>query len=129
MAVNVASIVRNPLYERRRAQIFFITWLTYLGFYLTRKSFSVAKIELVKPSVMGWSKADLAAVDAAFLVAYAAGNFLCGMLGDRFGTRKVILTGMLASVGTALWMGASSTVLLFGILFAIQGFCQSTGWA
>jgi OPA family glycerol-3-phosphate transporter-like MFS transporter len=119
----------NRKYERWRWQVFSITWLAYLGFYLTRKSFSVAKVELVKPTVMGWSKADLAWVDAAFLITYAAGNFLCGVLGDRFGTRKVILTGMLASIVTAILMGASSTVILFGILFAIQGLCQSTGWA
>src|SRR5437868_14588126 len=98
MAVNVQTVRRNPVYEGWRGQVFFITWLSYLGFYLTRKSFSVAKIELVKPAVMGWNKADLAWVDAAFLITYAAGNFLCGALGDRYGTRKVVLVGMLGSI-------------------------------
>ena len=40
---------RSPIYERWRWQIFGITWLAYVGLYLTRKSFSVAKIELEKP--------------------------------------------------------------------------------
>ena len=35
---------RNTAYTRWRWQIFTITWLAYVGFYLTRKSFSVAKI-------------------------------------------------------------------------------------
>src|SRR5262249_5954617 len=39
------------------------------------------------------------------------------------------LVGMLASVVTALLMGASSAILLFGVLYAIQGLCQSTGWS
>ena len=129
MAPNPPLMGSNPKYERWRWQVFFVTWLAYLGFYLTRTSFSVAKVELVKTSVMGWNKADLAWIDAAFLTTYAFGNFLWGMMGDRFGTRKVILTGMLASVVVALLMGSSSTVMLFGVLFAIQGLCQSTGWA
>lgn len=119
----------NPRYERWRWQIFGITWLAYAGFYLTRKSFSVAKNELKKPEVMGLTKADMSWIDGANSVAYAAGQFLCGSLGDRFGTRKIILIGMLASVTTALAMGFANSVLLMGVLFGIQGLCQSSGWA
>ena len=36
---------------------------------------------------------------------------------------------MLASVITAVAMGLSNTVLWMGALFALQGLCQSTGWA
>jgi OPA family sugar phosphate sensor protein UhpC-like MFS transporter len=64
----------NPRYERWRWQIFGITWLAYAGFYLTRKSFSVAKIELAKPEVLGLSDGDLARIDGAFLIAYAIGQ-------------------------------------------------------
>ena len=35
-------------YDRWRWQIFAITWIAYAGFYLTRKSFAVAKIEMGK---------------------------------------------------------------------------------
>jgi OPA family sugar phosphate sensor protein UhpC-like MFS transporter len=128
LATQGKPLGKDRNYERWRWQIFFISWLAYLGFYLTRKSFSVAKVELVKPSVMGWSKADLSKIDAAMLITYAIGNFLCGILGDRFGTRKVVLVGMLGSVIAAFLMGASSLILVMGILFAIQGFCQSAGW-
>ena len=120
---------KNPTYERWRWQVFFITWLAYLGFYLTRKSFSVAKVDLIKPGVMGWTKADLSLIDTSYLIAYAVGQFCCGALGDRFGTRKVILVGMMASIITGLLMGASHSIFLFGLLFGIQGICQSAGWA
>lgn len=119
----------DPRYERYRWQIFCITWLAYAGFYLTRKSFSVAKIELAKPEVLGMSNVELAWIDGAYLTAYAAGQFVWGVCGDRFGTRKVILIGMLCSVVTAVAMGASSWVVALGVLFCIQGLCQSTGWA
>lgn len=128
MTSNLSTVTKNVQYERWRWQVFFVTWLAYLGFYLTRKSFSVAKVELIKPTVMGWSKADLAWVDAAFLVTYALGSFIWGAIGDRYGTRKAILTGMLASVLVAVLMGASNMLIVFGCLFAIQGVCQSSGW-
>jgi OPA family sugar phosphate sensor protein UhpC-like MFS transporter len=120
---------RNPTYERWRWQIFSITWLAYAGFYLTRKAFSVAKNELKKPEVMGLSMSDMSWIDGANSVAYALGQFLFGTLGDRAGPRVIVLCGMLASVMTALAMGSSNTALWMGILFAVQGICQSSGWA
>ncbi len=120
---------KNPRYERWRWQIFSVTWLAYAGFYLTRKAFSVAKNELKKPEVMGLTKADMSWIDGANSVAYALGQFLWGPLGDKFGPRIIVLAGMLASVTVALLMGLSSTVLWMGVLFALQGLCQSSGWA
>jgi OPA family sugar phosphate sensor protein UhpC-like MFS transporter len=123
------SANRNPTYERWRRQIFSITWLAYAGFYLTRKAFSVAKNELRKPEVMGLSVTDMSRIDGANSVAYALGQFLFGTLGDRLGTRVIVLVGMLASVITAIAMGCSESVLWMAVLFALQGLCQSTGWA
>jgi OPA family glycerol-3-phosphate transporter-like MFS transporter len=120
---------RNRTYERWRWQIFSITWLAYAGFYLTRKAFSVAKNELRKPEVMGLSVGEMSRIDGANSVAYAVGQFLFGTLGDKVGTRVIVLVGALASVMTAIAMGCSNTVLWMGVLFAIQGFCQSSGWA
>lgn len=118
----------NPRYERWRWQILFITWLAYVGFYLTRRSFSIAKIELTKPEVMGWDKEQMAWVDFALGVTYALGGFLWGPLGDKFGPRRVVAVGLFASVVVAFLMGASSSVMLFGLLLGVQGLCQSTGW-
>jgi OPA family sugar phosphate sensor protein UhpC-like MFS transporter len=120
---------RNRIYERWRWQIFSITWLAYAGFYLTRKAFSVAKNELKKPEVMGLSKVDMSWIDGANSVAYALGQFIFGSLGDKAGTRIIVLTGMLGSVITSLAMGSSSTVSWLALLFAVQGLCQSSGWA
>lgn len=122
------SPTRDRRYEFWRWRIFGITWLAYAGFYLTRKAFSVAKNELKKPEVMGMTKADMSWIDGANSVAYALGQFIWGPLGDKFGPRAIVLVGMLASVTTALAMGSSSTVLLMGVLFALQGLCQSSGW-
>jgi OPA family sugar phosphate sensor protein UhpC-like MFS transporter len=129
MDLSAQPSLRRPVYERWRWQIFSITWLAYAGFYLTRKAFSVAKNELKKPEVMGLSKADMSWMDGANSVAYALGQFLWGTLGDKFGTRLVILVGLLVSLTIALLSGAASTALTLGILLTIQGFAQSSGWA
>lgn len=120
---------QDALYKHWRWRIFFITWLAYAGFYLTRKSFAVAKVDLARPEVLGLSLGDMSWMDFSYAAAYAAGQFAWGMCGDRFGTRRVILYGMMASVLTAIFMGAASLVIMLGILFCFQGVCQSTGWA
>jgi len=119
----------NPHYERWRWQVFTITWLTYFGFYLTRKTFSVAKIGMELDPSIEISRHDMAWIDGAFLSAYAIGQFVSGIMGDRAGTRKVVVVGMFGSALAAAAMGASSITLVFGVLFGLQGLCQSTGWA
>jgi MFS transporter, OPA family, glycerol-3-phosphate transporter len=120
---------RNPLYERWRWQTFAITWLAYAGFNLTRMSFAVSKVGIERDPHTALTQSQMAWVDGAFLGAYAIGQFFWGVAGDRLGTRKVVLTGMLGSVITGVVMGTCSTVTLFVALFFVQGLCQSSGWA
>ncbi len=120
---------KNPKYERWRWTIFGVTWLAYAGFYLTRKAFSVAKNELKKPEVLGLTKAQMSGMDGAYSAVYALGQFFWGTLGDRYGTRKVILFGMMASIVTAAVMGTLSTAFWMGVMFAAQGMWQASGWA
>jgi sugar phosphate permease len=120
--------IQDARYRRWRWQIFIITWLAYAGFYLTRKSFAVAKIGIQRDPSLGWTDSQLAWIDGAYLTAYALGQFLFGMAGDRLGTRIVVGTGMLFSVVAGIAMGASTAIVLFGAFFLIQGLCQSSGW-
>ena len=120
---------KNPKYERWRWIIFGVTWLAYAGFYLTRKAFSVAKNELKKPEVLGLTKVQMSGMDGAYSAAYAIGQFFWGTLGDRYGTRKVVLFGMMASIVTAALMGMTSVAFWMGALFALQGLWQASGWA
>lgn len=119
----------NPFYERWRWQTFAITWLAYAGFNLTRMSFAVSKVGIEGDPHIRLTQREMAWVDAAFLAAYAIGQFFWGIAGDRFGPRKVVLTGMFFSVAAGFAMGACSTVAMFVALFFFQGLCQSSGWA
>jgi len=119
----------NPAYERWRWQTFAITWLAYAGFNLTRMSFAVTKTGIEADAKITINQQEMALIDGAFLSAYAIGQLFWGVAGDRFGTRRVILVGMLCSVLAGFAMGVSSTVPMFAFIFLIQGLCQSSGWA
>lgn len=116
-------------YARWRWQIFAVTWLAYAGFYLTRKSFAVAKIGIQQDPGLHMTDAQMGWIDGANGAAYAIGQILFGMAGDKVGTRRVVLAGMAGSVAVGAALGASTLTLVFGVLLFIQGLCQSTGWA
>src|SRR3954471_14599881 len=92
----------DPRYEHWRRRVFAITWLAYVGFYLTRKSFPVAKIGIANDPALGYGDEAFAWVDGAYGIAYAVGQFIWGFAGDRVGPRRVVLAGMLGSVVLAL---------------------------
>jgi hypothetical protein len=75
----IADASLAPRYRRWRIQIFVITWLAYAGFYLTRKSFSVAKVGIQDDPSLRMTDAQMAWIDGAYLTAYAVGQFLFGL--------------------------------------------------
>jgi len=68
---------------------------------------------------IGLTTLQMSWIDGSYLTAYAIGQFVWGICGDKLGTRRVVLAGMLASVAAALAMGASTlaaSILLAGLL-------------
>lgn len=120
---------KNARYERWRWQIFGITWLAYASFYFTRKAFSVAKVGMEQDPTIMLTKEMMANIDASYLIAYAIGQFMWGFFADRFGSRAIILGGLLASIAAACLMGLFQGTVLFIIFMFIQGLGQSTGWS
>jgi OPA family glycerol-3-phosphate transporter-like MFS transporter len=120
---------KDTRYEYWRWRIFGITWLAYAGFYLTRASFSVAKIGIASDPHISMTSEQMAVIDGIYLTAYAAGQFVWGILGDKLGTRKIVLLGLFGSIAAGFAMGVSSIVLAFGVFALVQGLSQSTGWA
>lgn len=117
---------RNPIYERWRWQIFAVTWIAYAGFYLTRKSYSVAKIGLSED--FGFSNTDLGYFDNVYLWTYMIGQFVWGVSGDRFGPRRIVLAGLFCSSAVGFVSGWISALWVFAAFGALQGIAQSTGW-
>ena len=118
-------------YERWRFQIFAITWIAYAGFYFTRQAFSVAKLGILEDPVLSvtLSKSTLANLDAVYLAAYAAGQFVWGSVSDRYGPRIVVLGGLAISAVATLFMGLLPALVFLLPLMIVQGLSQSTGWS
>ncbi|MCH7771659.1 MAG: MFS transporter [Bacteroidetes bacterium] len=125
----IKEFKKNPKYEFWRMRIFGITWLAYVGFYLTRASFSVAKIGILEDPNLSITTENMGVIDGIYLTAYAVGQFVWGMLGDKVGTRKIVLLGLTMSIVAGFAMGVSSIMLAFGVFALLQGLSQSTGWA
>jgi len=75
-----------------RVRVFVATWLSYVGFYFCRKPFSAAKSAIGEET--HWDPKTLGNIWAAYLVAYAAGQFLASYMGMRLGPRRNVLAGM-----------------------------------
>lgn len=103
-----------------------LTWLAYATYYTGRKGFSVSKKTMgdelsITPAAMG-------VIDTAYLTAYALGQFGSGLLGDRIGARRLLGFGLFGTALACAAFGASSGVVLFGVLFFLNGLFQATGW-
>ena len=111
---------------RYRWVVWILSWIAYASYYTGRKGLSVSKTSL--HDRLGVSEGALGAIDTAYLAAYSAGQFVSGFAGDRIGSRRLVGAGMLASAIACAAFGASSTALLFGVFFCLNGLAQSTGW-
>ncbi|WP_455358879.1 MFS transporter [Streptomyces sp. SYSU K21746] len=127
----VSPVLRSARAARWRLRIFAITWLAYAGFYFVRQAFSVAKLGILDDPAVNTvlTERALGVIDAVYLAAYAAGQFLWGMWADRFGPRVVVVGGMIGAIAAACVMGVSSALLVFGGAMVLQGLSQSAGWA
>jgi sugar phosphate permease len=112
--------------KRGHAVAFGATWLAYATYYLGRKGLSVSKARIVKE--LGVSEGTLAGIDTGYLGAYAIGQFVSGLVGDRIGARRLVSLGMLSAAVTCAAFGLASTGALMLFAFTLNGFAQSTGW-
>jgi len=114
-------------HKQWRRRVFASTWLAYAGYYFCRKPFFLLKKELEKD--YGWDATTLGQLGAAYLVAYAAGGFLAGWAGNRYGPRLTLIIGMAISIVANLVFGITDSLGTFGTFLIINGLAQGTGWA
>ena len=114
-------------FKHWRKRVFLTTWITYSTFYLCRVNMSIAV-----PGIMdefGYSKTAMGGVMTALLIAYAAGQFINGQLGDKFGARRLITLGILVSALLNIAFGFSPGITVMIAIWALNGYFQSMGWA
>src|SRR5262245_36415046 len=114
-----------------RMPIFAATWLSYAGFYTTRKeAFSLKKPIM---SALGVDADGVSSLITTYLVAYAIGQFVAAWLSRRMSNKRQLLLGMPTSVVCNLALGAlfhvgASAVPAIYVVLAVHGIAQATGW-
>ena len=116
----------SPAQRQWRWRVFAITWLVYAGFYLCRKNLSV--VMPLMANDLKFTNLELANVVFGYSLLYAMGQFLFGPLADRFGSRAIVLMGLLVAVGSNFLLGWVSSLLLLTFAACLNGAGQSAGW-
>ncbi len=110
-----------------RTKIFAASWLLYAAYYFCRKNFSVVMPAMAE--VSGLNAFDLAHLVFAYSLLYSLGQFLAGILTDRFGGRRVAVGGALISVGANLLMTWTTGYWGLIVLQILNGLGQGCGWS
>src|ERR1700744_3767956 len=88
-----------------RMGFFAISWMTYVAFYLCRQNLSVILPVFAHDHL--YTTLQSARLVLAFSLAYCIGQFIMGGLVDRFGARRILVTGMVLSASATAAMGWS----------------------
>lgn len=98
----------------------------YAAFYFVRKNLSFAMPAMQED--LHITKADLGLFLTLHGLLYGVSRFVNGMWADRANARYFMVAGLLLSVGANVFFGFSSTVLLLGVAWMINGWVQGMGF-
>jgi len=122
-----SSALHSPEFLRARRRSLGAVMFCYLFYYTGRQTFGFAIPGI--QAELGIDKQTLGWISAAMLWSYAAGQMINGNLGDRFGGRRMMCLGAVASFALN-WLTSfgSGTRSLAGA-WGLNGLAQSMGWA
>jgi OPA family glycerol-3-phosphate transporter-like MFS transporter len=120
-----ASTKNYSDFSFRRWINFLSLWITYASFYTARQNLAVAQPAMEID--LKWSKTDLGLISTCFAVAYAIGQVVNGQLADRWGGKRLILTGIAVSIAVNILFSMTNSLLLMCILWTLNGFFLATG--
>ncbi|MDQ0755449.1 DHA2 family efflux MFS transporter permease subunit [Arthrobacter sp. B3I4] len=86
-------------------------WSLVIGFFMILIDTTI--VSVANPRIMEGLNADINSViwvTSAYLLAYAVPLLITGRLGDRFGPKKLYLTGLVVFTLASLWCGLSGDV-------------------
>lgn len=116
----------TPEQSSWRWRIFASTYIGYIGYYLTRKVFTIAKTSIVAD--LHWNLSDTAHIWAGFLLAYMLGQFINGFLGRKWGARTILLGGLGISIVCNIVFGFANSFATFFVFMFVNGLVQAAGW-
>ncbi len=125
-----SSLVLTSAQEKEfrywRWRIFFSIYYGYVFFYFTRKALAFAMPAISKD--LGFDKADLGLIGTMLAVSYGVSKLISGIIADRSDARLFMSVGLFITAVLNLIFGSVSSLYLFAILWALNGWFQGFGW-
>ncbi len=97
-------------------------WALCLGFFMILVDTTI--VSVATPAIMKGLDSDVNTViwvTSAYLLAYAVPLLITGRLGDRYGPKKLYLTGLVVFTAASAWCGFTGTVNELIVARAVQG--------
>lgn len=113
-------------YKYWRIRTFYSIYFGYVIFYFTRKSYTFAMPVMMDE--MGMSSADLGFLGSILYITYGFSKFFSGILADRSNPRFFMSIGLILTGIWNIFFGFSSSLLLLGLLWGLNGWFQGFGW-
>ncbi len=98
-------------------------WALCLGFFMILVDTTI--VAVANPAILEAFSADINSVvwvTSAYLLAYAVPLLITGRLGDRYGPKKLYLTGLALFTAASLWCGLSGSIEMLILARVFQGF-------
>ncbi|TDO43255.1 EmrB/QacA subfamily drug resistance transporter [Kribbella sp. VKM Ac-2527] len=97
-------------------------WALVLGFFMILVDSTI--VSVATPAILTDLHSDVGTVvwvTSAYLLAYAVPLLITGRLGDRFGPKKLYLTGLAVFTLASVWCGLTGTIEMLIVARVFQG--------
>lgn len=118
--------VVNKKYKYWRWRTFIGMYVGYVFFYFSRRSYNFIMPLLMQD--LGLVKTDLGILATLFAIAYGMSKFFSGVMSDRSNPRVFMAIGLMITGVLNIFFGMSSSIILFGVFWALNGLFQGWGW-
>lgn len=113
-------------YRYWRIRTFYSMYIGYAFYYFSRKSFTFVMPTMIHD--LGFSKTEIGLLGSILSITYGASKFVSGIMSDRSNPRYFMSIGLIMTGLFNIFFGLSSSLLLFGIFWGLNGWFQGYGW-
>jgi MFS family permease len=107
--------------------VLFACFLTVFVAYAVRYGYGILLPDMLDS--LGITKTDAGIIFSSFLIAYTVGSPICGFISDRYGSRWMLSTFVIAMGLGAFFMSRVTTILQASLFFALAGIGAAACWA
>ncbi|OHE72543.1 MAG: hypothetical protein A2007_01475 [Verrucomicrobia bacterium GWC2_42_7] len=113
-------------YAYWRTRLTYALIFGYASFYLVRQNVAIAAPSMFKE--FGFTKAEFGWAFSAFSIIYGLFKFISGAVCDRSSARYFLPIGLFCAAICSLVMGLTDSIMVFGVMYALNACFQSMGW-